>query len=86
MAWTGSVQAFVPPVVLQGAAQTRARSSTIVMGLEGMVGSSAPFKTFDPLGYAAKADAATLSKYRESELKHGKWHRLACWLDAIGLS
>ncbi len=30
-----------------------------------MVGSSAPFKPFDPLGFAAKADEKTLKKYRE---------------------
>jgi hypothetical protein len=50
----------------------RARGQ-VSMGLTGMVGSSAPFKNFDPLGFAAKADAATLAKYRESELKHGEW-------------
>lgn len=46
------------------------------MALNNMVGSSAPFKVFDPLGFAAKADQATLNKYRESELKHGELRRL----------
>eukprot|EP01031_Cornospumella_fuschlensis_P010884 gene10884-13314_t len=36
-----------------------------------MVGSSAPLGFFDPLGFS-KTDAATLRKYRESELKHGR--------------
>ena len=39
---------------------------------DGMIGSSLPFKNFDPLGFAAKADQKTLNKYRESELKHGE--------------
>lgn len=70
--WTHSVQAFVPSAPLGAASVTRVRASgNVQMGLNTMVGSSAPFKMFDPLGFAAKADAATLNKYRESELKHG---------------
>ena len=37
-----------------------------------MPGSSAPLGFFDPLGFSKGASAATLTKYRESELKHGK--------------
>ncbi len=37
-----------------------------------LVGSSAPLGFFDPLGFSKKADAATLAKFRESELKHGR--------------
>lgn len=70
--WTHSVQAFVPSAPLGAASVTRVRASgNVQMGLNTMVGSSAPFKMFDPLGFAAKADQATLNKYRESELKHG---------------
>jgi hypothetical protein len=32
---------------------------------------------FDPLGFAAKADEATLKRYRESELTHGRVGMLA---------
>lgn len=46
-----------------------------------LVGASAPLGFFDPLGFS-KADAATLFKYRESELKHGRVAMLAVlgWL------
>jgi hypothetical protein len=42
-----------------------------------MPGAIAPFGFIDPLGFAKKADAATLAKYRESELKHGRTAMLA---------
>ena len=42
-----------------------------------MPGAIAPFGFFDPLGFSKKADAATLAKYRESELKHGRTAMLA---------
>ncbi|KAM3570654.1 hypothetical protein VYU27_007297 [Nannochloropsis oceanica] len=67
-----SVSAFVPPA--PAAPRTR---GVMKMGLDGMIGSSAPFKNFDPLGFAAKADQKTLNKYRESELKHGRVAMLA---------
>ena len=37
-----------------------------------LVGSSAPLGFFDPFGLSARADAKTLNKYRDSELKHGR--------------
>jgi len=37
-----------------------------------LVGASAPLGFFDPLGLSARADAKTLNKYRDSELKHGR--------------
>ena len=42
-----------------------------------MVGATAPVGFFDPLGFSKSADAATLAKYRESELKHGRVAMLA---------
>lgn len=42
-----------------------------------MVGATAPVGFFDPLGFSKNADAATLAKYRESELKHGRVAMLA---------
>ncbi|KAI2513619.1 fucoxanthin chlorophyll a c protein [Fragilaria crotonensis] len=40
-------------------------------------GSLAPVGLFDPLGFAEKADAATLKRYREAELTHGRVSMLA---------
>ena len=40
-------------------------------------GALAPVGLFDPLGFAAKADEATLKRYREAELTHGRVAMLA---------
>jgi hypothetical protein len=66
-----SVSAFIPSSLPQPASQY-SRSSMLKMGAESMVGSSAPFGVFDPLGFASKADQATMDKYRTQELKHGR--------------
>jgi hypothetical protein len=42
------------------------------MAAKDMVGVTAPLGFFDPLGFSKGADEATLAKYRESELKHGR--------------
>ncbi len=42
-----------------------------------MPGATAPLGFFDPLGFTKGANAATLTKYRESELKHGRIAMLA---------
>ena len=52
-------------------------SSSLKMSAKDMAGVTAPLGFFDPLGFATKADAKTLSKYRESELKHGRVAMLA---------
>jgi hypothetical protein len=42
------------------------------------VGITAPIGSlFDPLGFSKGADAATMAKYRESEIKHGRVAMLA---------
>lgn len=51
--------------------------ASLNMKASDMVGSSAPLGFFDPLGFSKGADAATLAKYRESELKHGRVAMLA---------
>lgn len=66
-----SVSAFIPSSLPQSATQY-GRSSMVKMGAESMVGGSAPFGVFDPLGFASKADQATMDKYRTQELKHGR--------------
>jgi hypothetical protein len=47
-----------------------------------LVGSSAPLGFFDPLGFSKGVTDATLNKYRDSELKHGRVAMLAVlgWL------
>ena len=42
-----------------------------------MPGATAPLGFFDPLGFTKGANAATLSKYREAEIKHGRVAMLA---------
>jgi hypothetical protein len=42
-----------------------------------MAGALAPMGFFDPLGFADKADLATLKRYREAELTHGRVAMLA---------
>ena len=36
-------------------------------------GATAPLGVFDPFGFQEKADISTLARYREAELKHGRW-------------
>ena len=59
----------------------RAPRSQMSMSID-LVGSSAPLGFFDPLGFSKGASPATLAKYRESELKHGRTAMLAVlgWL------
>lgn len=40
--------------------------------LEGMPGSTAPFKKFDPLGYSQVGSDETLNWFRAAELKNGR--------------
>eukprot|EP00980_Cylindrotheca_fusiformis_P016147 scaffold4805_cov136-Cylindrotheca_fusiformis.AAC.2 len=45
--------------------------------VDNIPGALAPVGLFDPLGFAAKADEATLKRYREAELTHGRVAMLA---------
>jgi hypothetical protein len=45
--------------------------------LETIPGALPPVGIFDPLGFGAKADEATLKRYREAELTHGRVSMLA---------
>lgn len=45
--------------------------------METIPGALAPVGIFDPAGFAAKADANTLKRYREAELTHGRVAMLA---------
>lgn len=43
----------------------------------GMLGATAPLGFFDPFGFAKGASPATMNKFREAELKHGRVAMLA---------
>ena len=57
----------------------QARSSTAMNSftVDNMPGALAPMGFFDPLGFATDADEATLRKYREAEVTHGRVAMLA---------
>ena len=56
----------------------QARSSTAIsFTVDNMPGALAPMGFFDPLGFATDADEATLRKYREAEVTHGRVAMLA---------
>eukprot|EP00984_Skeletonema_dohrnii_P004817 scaffold1694_cov122-Skeletonema_dohrnii-CCMP3373.AAC.7 len=70
-ALAGSAAAFAP-------AQTGARSTSLnAFSAEDLPGALAPMGFFDPLGFAEKADEATLKRYREAEVTHGRVAMLA---------
>merc|ERR1712046_484058 len=48
------------------------------MGVNGMVGDCKPLGYFDPFGFSKDASPATMKKFREAELKHGRVAMLAC--------
>lgn len=47
-------------------------SSLNMLDIKEMPGITAPLGFFDPLGFSKGADDATITKYREAELKHGR--------------
>mmetsp|Transcript_27635 Transcript_27635/g.46779 ORF Transcript_27635/g.46779 Transcript_27635/m.46779 type:complete len:231 (-) Transcript_27635:46-738(-) len=71
LALAGSAAAFAP-------AQTGARSTSLnAFSVDTIPGALAPVGLFDPLGFAEKADEATLKRYREAEVTHGRVAMLA---------
>ena len=66
----GSAAAFAPAPV--------AKSSTAInFSADDLPGALPPMGFFDPLGFATDADEATLKKYREAEVTHGRVAMLA---------
>ena len=65
-----SAVAFAPSQVAQ-------TSSALSASLDGLVGALEPAGVFDPLNLAEKATDATLQRYREAELAHGRIAMLA---------
>jgi hypothetical protein len=71
LALVGSAAAFAPST-------SSIKSSALKAAYaDDLVGALAPVGFFDPLGFAAKADDATLKRYREAELTHGRVAMLA---------
>ena len=52
-------------------------STANAFSIDTIPGAIAPTGLFDPLGFAEKADEATLKRYREAELTHGRVAMLA---------
>jgi len=67
----GSAAAFAP------VSTTKKSSALNAFTIDTIPGALAPVGLFDPLGFAAKADEATLKRYREAELTHGRVAMLA---------
>ena len=71
LALVGSTAAFAP------AATSSRKSTAVKFTVDDIPGALPPVGIFDPLGFAEKADAATLKRYREAELTHGRVAMLA---------
>ena len=71
MTLIGSATAFAP--TLMGKTST----SLNAFSVETLPGALAPMGFFDPLGFAEKANEATLKRYREAEVTHGRVAMLA---------
>jgi hypothetical protein len=71
LALFGSAAAFAPST------SNQKNTALNAFMAEELPGSLAPMGYFDPLGFAAKADEATLKRYREAELTHGRVSMLA---------
>ena len=52
-------------------------AAVAAFSIDTIPGALAPVGLFDPLGFAEKADEATLKRYREAELTHGRVAMLA---------
>mmetsp|Transcript_7659 Transcript_7659/g.9762 ORF Transcript_7659/g.9762 Transcript_7659/m.9762 type:complete len:210 (-) Transcript_7659:48-677(-) len=70
LALVASASAFTPMPVNKA-------TSALSASVDGMVGVLDPVGFFDPLGFAEKATPATLQRYREAELAHGRVSMLA---------
>merc|ERR1711935_174500 len=82
-AMVGSAAAFAP-----SAQQSQTQTSLAAWKDENVIGVTAPMGYFDPLGLSANKDDATMSAYREAELKHGRVAMAAClgwYLNAAGV-
>merc|ERR1712232_714721 len=67
-----SASAFAPI-----GSKSASKTSLEAFSVDTIPGAIAPTGLFDPLGFAEKADEATLKRYREAELTHGRVAMLA---------
>merc|ERR1719230_1520508 len=76
------VAALLSANAFMSAKSARASTQLKMLNIREMPGVTAPLGFFDPLGFSKNADDATIIKYRESELKHGRTAMLAMlgWL------
>jgi Chlorophyll A-B binding protein len=72
LALVGPAAAFAP--VPSNTKTTALQASSL---LEGLPGALPPVGVWDPLGLSDKADEATLKRYREAEITHGRVAMLA---------
>eukprot|EP01083_Nonionella_stella_P076909 209765_1 len=73
-----SISIDTPKISASSFPSSSSSSSTAVSAsLDGLVGALEPVGAFDPLGLAEKATDATLKRYREAELAHGRVAMLA---------
>jgi len=70
LALFGSAAAFAPT-------SSTKKSTSLNFSVDTIPGALPPVGLFDPLGFAEKADEATLKRYREAELTHGRVAMLA---------
>jgi len=73
LALAGSAAAFAPVSNNNNNKATALKAFTV----DSIPGALPPVGLFDPLGFAEKADGATLKRYREAELTHGRVAMLA---------
>ncbi len=71
LALFGSVAAYAPAYSVQKSTSLNAFATQDLPGI------LVPVGFFDPLGFAEKADEATMKRYREAELTHGRVAMLA---------
>ncbi len=76
---TISIIAFASSAVAFSPLSSSKVTSSLALkaSVEGFPGVIAPVGFFDPLGFAKKASPATLKRYREAELAHGRVSMLA---------
>ncbi len=58
--------------------------SASAFSIDTIPGALPPVGLFDPLGLSDKADEATLKRYREAELTHGRVGMLAAVRETLG--
>jgi hypothetical protein len=79
LALAGSAFGFVPSRSTFSTTLKNSKSSALkdILTVTNLPGALAPVGFFDPLGFARKADANTLKRYREAEITHGRVSMLA---------